>query len=213
MTAKNTAFALELLAEAAQWRLLSLLHLRPTVERREEARRLASEVGLPALADAAQAWCEHATEGAYQQLFGPGGLVPAREVAYRPFTDPGWLLSDLARLHQAFGFRGGADEPADHVAVLADFVAYLLMKEAYARHCGDEDAAAAARRARDRFTQEHLSPVAARLAERLEACGATQWAAAARLIAARIPPPPAAPPPAIEEEVLQCAACSTAIER
>lgn len=210
---KRLASAPDLLADAAQWRLISLLLLRPTAERKQEALQLANEVGEQPLATAAHDWCENATEGAYLHLLGPGGLVPAREVAYRPFADPGWLLADLNRYHQAFGFHANAEEPPDHIAALADFVAYLLVKEAYARHCEEEATVEATRTAREQFVEEHLSPVAARMAERLEACGATEWSAAARLLAAKVPAPAATTEHVPNEEVLQCAGCVPNIDQ
>jgi hypothetical protein len=204
---ERMASASELLADALEWRLLSLLLLRPTPERKDEVRQLASEMSEPALTAAACAWCEHAAAGAYLHLLGPGGLVPAREVAYRPFADPGWLLADLNRYHQAFGFHANTDEPPDHIAALTDFVAYLLVKEAYARHCEEDATAKATRDARERFVEEHLSPVAARLAERLDACGASEWSTPAHLLAARVPPPPAGVAAVADEEVLHCGGC------
>ena len=202
--------AMQLLDEACQWRLLSILLSRPTAETKNEARRLAAEKATPRLAAAAAAWADNAAEGAYLQLLGPGGIVPAREVAYRPFADPGWLLADIARYHQAFGFSSAAEEPADHIAVLADFVSYLLFKEAYARECASEEAADVTREAKERFIEEHVAPVAARLAERLDACGATDWSRAALLLAEKAPPPsaPFAEPPGQENDVPQCGACA-----
>jgi TorA maturation chaperone TorD len=213
MNARNRlASAPELLADAAQWRLISLLLLRPTTERKQEVRQLADEVGEQAMAAAAHDWCEHATEGAYLHLLGPGGLVPAREVAYRPFADPGWLLADVNRYHQAFGYHADPEEPPDHLAALADFVAYLFVKEAYARHCDDDERAKATRAARERFVEEHVSPIAVRLAERLDGCGATEWSAAAHLLATKVPPPPGESTRVQDEEVMQCRGCVADIE-
>jgi nitrate reductase assembly molybdenum cofactor insertion protein NarJ len=155
----------------------------------------------------ADAWCENADEGSYLRLLGPGGLVPARAVAYRPFADPGWVLADIGRHHGAFGFRPTSDEPADHIAVLADFVAYLLLKEACARE-RDEELASIVRETRARFVDEHLVPIAARMADRLEACGAVDWSAAVRVLAEKIPAPPSsAQIAAPHDDVSPCGAC------
>lgn len=210
MKSRRLASTADLLRDAAEWRLLSLLLSRPTPERKDEVRHLANEIKEPGLAGAAHDWCDHAGEGGYLHLLGPGGLVPAREVAYRPFADPGWLLADLNRFHGAFAFSPEREEPADHVAVLADFVAYLRLKEAYAYESGDHDAAEVARTASERFAAEHLAPVAAPMAERLDALGATAWSAAAHLLAARIPPPPpAVERPLADDVALSCGACGT----
>jgi hypothetical protein len=198
----------ETLEAACQWRLLSLLLSRPTAERREEVRRLAREHTSPRLAAAAVAWSGAASEGAYLRLLGPGGIVPARGVAYRPFADPGWLLADIARYHQAFGFRAAAEDPADHIAVLADFVSYLLVKVAYARDCEGDEVAEIARDAMERFIDEHVVPVARRVAERLDACGATDWAVAAWLLAEKVPaPPPSTETPVAEQGAMPCGRC------
>jgi hypothetical protein len=199
--------AADLLGEACQWRLLSLLLSRPSAERGELVQRLASETTAPRLAALARAWIDNATEGAYLQLLGPGGLVAAREVAYRPFADPGWLLADISRYHQAFAFSCAAEEPPDHIAVLAEFVSYLLLKEAFARECASDEAAEMTREARNRFIEEHITPIAARVAERLDACGATDWSEAARLLAAKAPPPPSGELPVADDEAPQCAGC------
>jgi len=210
MNAPRRLSSAALLADAAQWRLLGLLLSRPNPDRRNEVAQLAAEIDAPHLAAAARAWCDHATEGAYLHLLGPGGLVPAREVAYRAFADPGWLLADIARYHRAFGFHLAAEEPPDHIAVLVEFVSYLLLKEVFARERDDADAAAVTRIARERFVGEHLAPIAGPLAERLDACGATDWSAAAHLLAARVPaPPPSATTAEGNEEVLQCGGCTT----
>jgi TorA maturation chaperone TorD len=208
MNASRRPSSAALLADAAQWRLLALLLSRPTPDRRIEVAQLAAEIDAPRLVAAARAWCDHATEGAYLHLLGPGGLVPAREVAYRAFADPGWLLADIVRYHRAFGFPLAAEEPSDHIAALAEFVSYLLVKEVYARECEDHEAVEVTRNARERFVGEHLAPIAAPMAERLDACGATEWSAAAHLLAAKVPaPPPSATTAELNEEVLQCGGC------
>lgn len=196
MNDRRSRSVAELLGAAAEWRLLSLLLARPTAPRKREATRLSRELPVEEVRRAVRAWGAAAEEGAYLRLLGPGGLVASRAVAYRPFADPGWLLADIGRHHQAFGYRPTTEEPPDHVAVLADFVGYLLLKEAYARECGDRPAAELTRRARWRFVEEFLVPMAAPLAERLADCGAADWGAAARLIADQIPAPsPAVVPP------------------
>jgi nitrate reductase assembly molybdenum cofactor insertion protein NarJ len=204
---KRVTSAADVLTHASRWRVISLLLSRPTQERKVEVRQLVDELPPSPLAEAARAWCTEASEGAYLHLLGPGGLVPAREGAYRPFADPGWILADIRRHHDAFGFPPAAEEPPDHIAVLVDFVSYLHLKEAYALETSVPDAAQMTRLSRERFVTEHLSPVAARIAERLEACGATEWSIAARLLAAEVPPPPAAVASPSAEEVLQCGGC------
>lgn len=180
--------AAELLGDAAQWHLLSLLLLRPTEARKDEVRELLGDAATARLAEVARAWCAHADEASYLQAFGPGGAVSPRAVAYRPFSDPGWVLAEIGRYHRAFGFVAVAEEPPDHIAVLADFVAYLFLKEVFGAEGGGE-LARIARRARERFVEEHLVPVAARVADRA-ATQAEVWATAVRLLADRVPASP-----------------------
>jgi nitrate reductase assembly molybdenum cofactor insertion protein NarJ len=208
MNAHRRLSSVELLTEASQWHLLSRLLSRPVPERKREARELAAEIGDQRLRATALEWCENADEGNYLHLLGPGGQVPARAVAYRPFADPGWMLADIGRYHRAFGFDPLTEEPADHIALLAAFVSYLLLKEAYALENADAESADIALNARERFIDEYLVPVAPRMAERLDACGATNWSALARLIAEKLPEPqPAAVGPTLEPEVMQCDGC------
>ncbi len=200
--------ATDLLEQACEWRLLALLLSRPTAETVQIARQLADEVSLTALAEAGRTWCDSANEGAYLALLGPGGAVSPRLVAYRGFSDPGWMLADIARYHEVFAFHPQAEEPPDHVAVLSELVSYLWLKEAYARELNDDEAAALTRAARERFIEEYLAPIAAPLAERLDACGASDWGTAAHLLAARVPPPPPQVPGIGDsDEALACGGC------
>lgn len=204
---RRVAPSTELLAEAARWRLHGLLLSRPTDERRTAVQALLPEVDDPELGAAARAWCANASEGGYLHLLGPGGLVPARAVAYRPFADPGWMLADITRYREAFAFHALTDEPADHIAVLIEMVSYLLLKEAYARECGDDVAADLTRDAREQLITAHVVPVVGPLAARLDACGATEWAAAPHLLAAQLPPPPATNVPLPDEDAPACSGC------
>jgi hypothetical protein len=161
---------------------------RPCPGSSEEIEALAREVQEPALRAAAAA-AHAASEGAYLRLVGPGGAVSPREVTYRPFEDPGWVLADLKHYYDAFAFRPRAEDPIDHVAVEADFVGYRLLKEAFARARGDAEGALVASEARGRFLASHLAAIAEPFAERLTAAGPTHLAAAARVLAGRVPAP------------------------
>jgi len=178
------------LCAAAEWRLTALLLARPRPGWREEVEALAREVREPALRAAAAA-THAASEGAYLRLVGPGGVVSPREVTYQSFEDPGWVLADLKRYYDAFAFRPRAEDLIDHVAVETDFVAYLLLKEAFARARGDAEGANLTAEARGRFLASHLALIAGPFAERLAAAGPTHLATAACVLAERAPRPPA----------------------
>lgn len=173
------------LAAAAEWRFLSLLLERPRPDSHREITALRGEVRGVRLQTAADAVLS-ASEGEYLRLVGPGGAVSPREVAYCGHQDPGWVLSDVASFYQAFAFQPKAEDPIDHIAVEIGFVAYLLLKQAFAQAAGDREAAAVSAEARQRFIQTHLAQLAATFAARLAALGRPYLLAAARVVAARV---------------------------
>ena len=174
------------IAAAAEWRLIGLLLERPRRGWHEEVAQLSREVRdvpLRAAADAARG----AAEGDYLHLVGPGGLVSPREVTYQPFADPGQLLAELATVYDAFAFRPHVEEPIDHIAVEVAFVAYLLLKEAFATARGDHEAAATTAGARQGFMESHLAALAGTFAERVESAGPSYLLPISRLLAVRVP--------------------------
>jgi len=117
------------------------------------------------------------------------------------------ILADLSGFYEAFGFRPRAEDPIDHVAV--GLVAYLLLKEGYARLRGESAAAEFCATARQRFEETHLSALAAPLAERLSANGGDHLAQAAGMLAARLRKPAAFPAMLTGEEAFAaCGGCS-----
>jgi TorA maturation chaperone TorD len=156
-----------LLAEAAAWRLASLLLERPRGNWRLDIEALAREVIDPAVASCARS-AEEANEELYQRLFGPGGAVSPREVSYCGFEDPGQLMAALQAFYHAFSFQPEREEAIDHIAVEAGFVGYLFLKEAYARMQENGESAEITRRARQSFIQQHLKRCALGALERLD---------------------------------------------
>lgn len=196
------------IAEAAEWRLLGLLFERPHAAWREEVTGLAREV-RDAEIRAAAAAAPAATEGMYLALLGPGGAVSPRAVSYRSFEDPGKILADLGGFYEAFGFHPRAEDPVDHIAVETGFVSYLLLKEEFARAHGDRAAVEVSATARQRFLETHLGPLAGPFAERLDSCGSTYLADAARLLAVRVPKTASSAAILENHETLSgCGACS-----
>ena len=207
MSAERSA-AISSIADAAEWRLLGLLFERPHHEWRREVATVAQEVADAGVRAAARV-AQDATEGRYLAMLGPCGAVSPREVTYRSFEDPGRILADITGFYEAFGFHPQAEDPIDHVAVEIGFVGYLLLKEAYARLQGDPRAAEVSATARQRFVETHLSPLAAALAERLNANGADYLAQAAASLAARVPKPTATPPvPPDGDDFSACGGCA-----
>lgn len=156
----------ELLAQAAAWRLASLLLERPRPQWRSETLRLCSEVSDQRLSCSARG-ADQGSEEIYHRLFGPGGTLSPREVSYCGFEDPGRLMAELRAFYHAFSYDPRREDPVDHISVEAGFVGYLFMKEAYARLRGDLESAEIARRARERFTEAHLGRCARGMMDRL----------------------------------------------
>ena len=207
MTRRRHEGSIAMLRHAAEWRLLGLLFERPRQGWHEEVAALAGEVEDSALRQAARHRLAEATEGEYLAALGPGGIASPREAGHAGLRDPGWILAELARFYEAFGYRPRREDPVDHAAVEAGFVAYLWLKEAYARERGDEDAAATTRAARERFLSEHLAELAQPMAAKLSTAEAN-LAEVANLLAARVPPPRRlGPASAHEDPIPQCGAC------
>ena len=154
-----------LLAQAAAWRLVSLLFERPRPLWHGEVAKLAAEVNEPKLRRSA-AEAEEATEELYHRLFGPGGMISPREVSYCGMEDPGQVMAQLAKFYQAFSFAPSREESIDHISVEAGFIGYLFLKQAYAQMQGDSESDGVTEDARKHFFNEHLQRCAQKLVER-----------------------------------------------
>lgn len=187
MTATATVQT-QLLREAAEWRLLSLLFECPSPNWREQVEALATEVADTDLKAAANVAQKEASEGLYHSIFGPGGPAPGREISYRDWTQPGYLLSELTSYYDAFAYQSKIVEAPDHVSVEAGFVAYLKLKEAYADAIADDEHAAVTREAGQQFIKEHLSMMTEPLARSLEHSGVEYLALAGKALLARVGP-------------------------
>lgn len=181
---------LNLLLDAAWWRLLGRLFECPTPEWRADVAVLAGDVADPELSAAVTAALQEATEGQYHSVFGPGGPAPPREVSYHDTLELGSVMSSLAVFYHAFDYRPTVPESLDHVAVEAGFVSYLCFKQAFALADGEPEHAAVTAQALEAFSREHLTIVAERLAALLAESPLTYLQAASRLLAARVGPRP-----------------------
>jgi nitrate reductase assembly molybdenum cofactor insertion protein NarJ len=159
----------DLLRQAAEWRLIALLFEPPGDAWRGEVRSLGESQSDELLREAAELAQQEATPELYHSTFGPGGPVSPREVAYHKLVLPGAMVSEIEGYYVAFGYTPCGDEPPDHLAVEAGFIAYLRLKEAYALNRGEPEPAAVAAEASQRFMVEHLAvmarPLAAALAD------------------------------------------------
>jgi hypothetical protein len=182
----------DLLASAQSWLLMSRLFERPRPAWRDDVGRLAAAVDDPELTDVARL-AREASEGGYLAAFGPSGVVSPREVGHAGMRDPGQLLAELRVRYDAVLFRRAAQNTIDHVAVEAGLVAYVRLREAYARAEGDLERAAIAAEAAEAFIADHLREVGEPMAARLDGVAEPYLARAARLLADRVGRPAHAP--------------------
>ena len=84
-----------LLEQAAEWRLVSLLFECPTKNWREQVAAISLEISDQELRAAAECAQSEASEALYHSIFGPGGPAPPREVSYRESVQLGYLISEL----------------------------------------------------------------------------------------------------------------------
>lgn len=178
----------ELLNEALEWRLIGLLFERPRESWTVEVRELIPSCHDAGLTDAALR-SRDTTEESYLAFLGPAGLVSPREAGYRRTTDPAQVLSEICAFHRAFAFESVREDPVDHIAVLAGFVGWLRLKEAFARANSDLESAEITRAAAERFVENHITSWAEPLATKLEAHDAGPLALAARALAVRVGAP------------------------
>ncbi len=192
----------KLLREAAQWRMTELLFECPSDEWKREVVNLASEVGDNDLRKAAESAQFEASEGLYHATFGPGGPAPPREVTYRSWVQPGYLLAELSAFYDAFAYRPKTPDVPDHVAVEAGFVAYLKLKTSFALANGDIEAAKMTAETAERFVVDHISKFAEKLASSLEFSGIQYLALAGKSLyrlAGKDPDEKRAPLPVLHE--------------
>lgn len=161
----------KLFGTATDWRLLGLLFECPSVTTLAELKSLGSEATNKTLQQAAAYAQTEADEGLYHLVFGPGGPAPPREVSYRNWVQPGYLLSELSSYYRAFEYRPRYSDVPDHIAVEAGFVGYLRLKEAFALLSDEKENAEIAGEAADRFTKEHVAEIASPLSKLLAGSG------------------------------------------
>lgn len=150
------------LQRAATYQFLALLFLPPTAEVLEELPVLAGALPDHLRADG-QALAAHAgaeVEHEYHALLGGSGRCRDCESDYQAnaLGGKGPLIADVAAFYRAFRFSAdGLCLAPDHIAVELDFLGYLAMKSAYARHAGLSDEREICESAADSFLRDHLA--------------------------------------------------------
>jgi nitrate reductase assembly molybdenum cofactor insertion protein NarJ len=177
-----------LLQEVAVWRLLGLFFEYPDDAWRTRVAALGDEVTDPRLRAAAASALREASPGMYCSLFGPGGPVSLRAVTYRDGVQLGYLLSEVGAFYDAFAYARSTTESDDHLAVEIGFLAYLRLKQAYALACGEDEHAAVTQDAAERFLADHVSGIAAPVAQALTNLGPCYLTTAAEVLIERAGP-------------------------
>jgi nitrate reductase assembly molybdenum cofactor insertion protein NarJ len=176
----------ELLAEAAEWRLLGQLFFCPKHGWREHVAALAAEVRDERLQQAARTAVKEGRESVYHTAFGPGGPAAPREISHRQSALTGQYLAELMTTYNAFAYCPSRDEPPDHVATEVDFVAYLRLKQAFALARGDEMQAAVTADGARSFIEDHLATTAKPLTLALASSGIQYLSLSAAALSERI---------------------------
>jgi nitrate reductase assembly molybdenum cofactor insertion protein NarJ len=178
----------ELLNEVAEWRLLSMLFDCPRNDWYGEVKALGKAVHDTTLKKAARNAVKEGSDSLFHSVFGPGGPAPGREVSYRGWVQPGYMLSEISAFYNAFSFSPDTQEPPDHVAVETGFIAYLKLKQLYALECEDIESFSIAKKASDDFIDEHLSKFTAQLAKILRVSGIEFLSLAGKALLDRVGP-------------------------
>ena len=160
----------KLFGTATDWRLLGLLFECPSAATLAELKSLGSETTNRKLRQAAVYAQTEADEGLYHLVFGPGGPAPPREVSYRSWVQPGYLLSELSSYYRAFEYRPRYSDVPDHIAVEAGLWGICDLRKLSPcfptrRECRDRAQAA------NRFTKEHVAEIASPLSKLLAGSG------------------------------------------
>ena len=175
-----------LLREAAEWRLISLLFECPSGDWKAQVKDLADETTDPQLRTAAEFAKVEAAEGLYHSIFGPGGPAPPREITYRSWVQPGYLLSELSEFYSAFSYQPKTSETPDHIALETGFMAYLKLKEAFARERGEHENAEITLKAAKTFNDEHLAKMTEQITKSLALSGVEYLALASAALLKRV---------------------------
>lgn len=147
---------------AATYQFLALLFLPPTAELRSELDVLADALPdqLRAAGRALIAEAGPEVEHEYHALLGGSGRCRDCESDYQvnALGGKGPLIADVAAFYKAFRFSADQLRLApDHIAVELDFLGYLAMKSAYARHAGLADEREICETAATSFLRDHLA--------------------------------------------------------
>jgi nitrate reductase assembly molybdenum cofactor insertion protein NarJ len=177
---------------AAGWRLLAQIFSYPCHDWAARNELLLECIADARLAELARKALSESSPELWMRLFGPGGAVRARAVAWEGGLQPGYLLAELAAYYEAFGYEPPEDSAPDELSVLLDFAAWLEVKLAYACVQEDRDSEEITRRALETFLCKFVAPAAWPVFRQLEHTGPEFLVEAAQAAAERSGAEPAA---------------------
>ncbi|HEU5056224.1 MAG TPA: molecular chaperone TorD family protein [Kofleriaceae bacterium] len=178
------------LQRAATYQFLALLFLPPSAGLRDELHILAGALPeqLRAAARALVAEAGPEIEHEYHALLGGSGRCRHCESDYQGIAigGKGPIIADVAAFYRAFHFSPPALRLApDHIAVELDFLGYLAMKTAYARHTGLAGEREMCEAASASFVRDHLGQFADSFLAQLAAAAGDRFHGHAARFAAR----------------------------
>lgn len=193
---KLSANATLWLENASAWRFLSLCFRLPSRAGRAEIKSLSPRLPEPlrVLAEEVSAVPLKQWEAEFHRVMGAGG-VPACASSYddNALAGRGPMLADIRGFYEAFAYQPEPPpaEVPDHIAVQLDFLAYLAMKVAFARHEADSEKEETARTAYERFLEQHIHTWVERFQARLTGSSSAFYSCVAECLCQRVGPAPA----------------------
>lgn len=177
------------LERASTYHFLALLFLPPTIEVLDELRVLAGALpgDLRADGEALAAGAGPEVELEYHALLGGSGRCRDCESDHEinALGGKGPLLADVAAFYRAFRFAAELRLAPDHIAVELDFLGFLAMKTACARHAGLTDEREICEAAAASFQRDHLARWTPQFLAQLESTAGDGFHGRAARLAAR----------------------------
>jgi nitrate reductase assembly molybdenum cofactor insertion protein NarJ len=154
---------------AVEWKLLSLLFMRPTknwIARLNLAVRETKNAELQVTVKAAKN--ESFPIDLYETTFSPEGMLSLRESTYNKNISFEHYFTQLPALYEKFDYQPEFSGSPDHLAIELGFVSHLCLKQAFGKILGHHERSKIEGDVSERFIQTHLCSVAMPVAHALQ---------------------------------------------